>query len=172
VGIPEGLCQCGCGEETNKVRQTTAQRGYRKGDCRKFIGNHHRRGKIGKLSGTWKGGRTHDKKGYILVLVHGHPRANPNGYVFEHILVAEKALGKPLPPGAIPHHANENKADNSSGNLVICQDENYHRLLHKRKRALKACGHANWKKCRRCKKWDDPINFNEYGRHPDCEKSL
>ena len=36
----------------------------------------------------------------------------------------------------------------------------YHMLLHQRIRALKACGHANWRKCKYCKEWDAPKNLS------------
>lgn len=75
---------------------------------------------------------------------------------YEHILVAERALGKPLPDGAIVHHVNEDRLDNRPPNLVICPSDAYHRLLHQRMRALAACGNANWQKCKYCGKYDDP----------------
>lgn len=53
---------------------------------------------------------------------------------YEHIVVAERALGKPLPNGAVVHHVNLDTHDNRPCNLVICPDEAYHRLLHKRMR--------------------------------------
>lgn len=93
---------------------------------------------------------------YSRVQARGHHRADKNGSVLEHILIAEKALGKPLPPGAIVHHLNGTR---NSGPLVICQDENFHRLLHQRTRALKNCGHANWRKCKFCKAYDAPENL-------------
>lgn len=37
--------------------------------------------------------------GYPVVYLPDHPRAKSNGYVREHILVAEKYLGRPLKPG-------------------------------------------------------------------------
>ena len=77
----------------------------------------------------------------------------------EHIRIAEQALGKPLPKGAQVHHCNENKADNRPENLVIGPDRAYHALLHQRMRALDACGHAGWRKCKFCKKYDDPVNL-------------
>lgn len=79
--------------------------------------------------------------------------------VREHVLVAERALGHPLPPGAEVHHWNEDKADNAPGNLVICPDSDYHRLMHMRARALDACGNANWRRCPFCKTHDDPANM-------------
>jgi hypothetical protein len=65
-----------------------------------------------------------------------HPRANTRGYVYEHILVAESVLGHSLPAGAVVHHVDGNKHNNAPGNLVICEDDAYHRLLHTRMRRL------------------------------------
>lgn len=108
----------------------------------------------------WKGGRQITDKGYVRLKRPGHPRATVDGYVAEHILIAEKALGKPLPPKAVIHHHNGVKGDNKNSNLVICEDEAYHKLLHMRLNAYKACGHADWRRCRYCKTWDDPINLS------------
>jgi hypothetical protein len=77
----------------------------------------------------------------------------------EHILVAEKALGKQLPRGAVVHHINTNRADNRPQNLVICPNAAYHALLHKRMRAIDACGNPNWMRCAFCKQYDDPKNL-------------
>jgi hypothetical protein len=48
----------------------------------------------------------------------GHPRAS-NGYVFEHILVAEGVLGRRLHDSENVHHRNGIKADNRPENLEI-----------------------------------------------------
>ena len=76
---------------------------------------------------------------------NGEGCVEPSGYIQyraangrkgkrEHVLVAERALGKPLPKGAVVHHVNGIKSDNRPQNLVICPNEDYHRLLHKRQR--------------------------------------
>jgi hypothetical protein len=88
-----------------------------------------------------------------------HPRSGAGGHVREHIVIAERVLGKPLPAGAQVHHVNEDKMDNRPCNLVICEDQAYHQLLHRRMRALRACGNANWRKCSICKQWDAPENL-------------
>ena len=92
----------------------------------------------------------------------------------EHIIVAEKALGKPLPVGAVVHHMDENKLNNTPSNLVICQDAKYHNLIHQRMRAYDACGHADWLKCVYCKQYDAPENLHvktcrHQGHHRACE---
>lgn len=90
---------------------------------------------------------------------------------FAHVLIAEKALGRKLPPGACVHHIDRNPLNNSHDNLVICPDQKYHSLLHMRMRALAACGNASWRKCKRCGKYDAPDNVRIYGEdivHPKC----
>lgn len=93
----------------------------------------------GAQAPNWKGGRKQHVKGYVFVHKPGHPRiskqAGRSGYVFEHILVAEAALGKFLPPGAVIHHVNGVKSDNRPSNLVICENQSYHLLLHARAKA-------------------------------------
>lgn len=103
--------------------------------------------------------------GYMRVGIDGRR-------VMEHVAIAEKALGKPLPPGAEVHHVDENRANNANTNLVICPDTAYHQLLHRRARALDACGNADWRKCTLCKQYDAPANLiiNGYGhvKHKTC----
>ena len=92
---------------------------------------------------------TYRKNRYKMIFLPDHPRAHVNGQIREHTLLAEVALGKPLPEGAVVHHHTKDQ-------LVICQDQAYHLLLHQRQRAYKACGHANWRKCTYCKQYSDP----------------
>jgi len=86
----------------------------------------------------------------------GYFRVHEQGKrIHQHILVAERALGKPLPRGAVVHHVNENPSDNRPANLVICQDQGYHNILHGRIEARKAAGDANAKPCRYCHEYDN-----------------
>jgi len=96
---------------------------------------------------------------YPRVLCREHPKANCKGYVYEHVVIAERALGRYLPDGVEVHHFNEDKTDNAGPNLIVCPDHKYHRLLHVRMDALRASGNPNWRKCPYCKMYDDTTNM-------------
>jgi len=106
------------------------------------------------------------RAGYKRVQVKGR------GLVYEHQLVAERVLGKLLPPNAVVHHIDGNRLNNVPSNLVICQDHAYHRLLHTRQDAYRATGDPNKRKCKFCKKYDDIPNMRKHGEcyeHRICE---
>jgi hypothetical protein len=179
--IPYGYCHCGCGSKTRISERNDTGAGHVKGQPLRFVPGHmgkETRSNIRKgcqlsketrkrikdaMANTpcdgadnhnWKGGKT-THMGYSTIMVPTHPKANGSGYVPEHVLIAEKALGHSLPPNAIVHHYPKNP----SNQLVICPDMAYHMLLHVRQRAFNACGHANWRKCKICKQYDEPSNL-------------
>jgi hypothetical protein len=150
--IPLGECACGCGGKTALASYT--RKGAIKGTPNKYIHGHHTKG---INNWHWNNGKIQESR-YPRLMNPNHSRSI-NGYVYEHILIAERALGKPLPPGVVVHHANGVSNDNSRGNHVICQDEKYHRFIEKRLRAFLACGNKSWRKCSFCGKYDDPQNM-------------
>jgi len=156
------LCGCGCGAPIVPFD--------RSGKPQKFARGHNRRAPQGlpRRSGN-----------YSVIPTPGHPRAiSSHEYVKEHILVAEKALGKALPPGVIVHHYDGDGHRNVNGNLVICQDQGYHMLLHRRGRALSECGHSDWMKCGHCGNYSPKndlklhLSYGKYliGDHAECIK--
>lgn len=131
--IPLGDCACGCGQKTSVSHRNAKCWGWIKGQPKRFIHGHNERGKKhfvpnAELNRNWKGGRTKTGK-YPATYAPDHPRGAANGYVHDHVLLAEKALGKALPLKAVVHH-------HTPEQLVICQNQAYHLLLHRRQRAL------------------------------------
>lgn len=92
-----------------------------------------------------------------------------------HVLVAEKALGRPLPRGAEVHHFDEDRSNDAPSNLVICPSRSYHQLLHRRQDALKACGHAHWIHCWLCGAYSEPSDLlkisNASYAHAACQRA-
>ncbi len=74
---------------------------------------------IGENNNNYKGGRVKHSSGYIYVRVDNHPRATRAGYVFEHIVIMEKFLGRSLDVNETIHHKNGVKADNRPENLEL-----------------------------------------------------
>lgn len=126
----EGItrCACGCGAPTTRVRQREGP--YRAGDYRRFVRGHYR--------------RAMPTEGYPEA-----PRLEDGRRLQVHRLRAERALGRPLPAGAVVHHTDGSKRPDAP--LVICHDEAYHQLLHRRTRILQAGGNPNMDRiCARC----------------------
>lgn len=88
-----------------------------------------KRNQNGEFNDNWKGGRVKHSNGYVYVRQKDHPRALKNGgYVLEHILVAERYIGRYLKYGEVIHHINGVKDDNRPENLYITNHTEHMRL--------------------------------------------
>ena len=96
------------------------------------------RGLFREKNPAWNGGIRNGQDGRMFILKPEHYRADINGYVLRSVLLAEKALGGPIPNGALVHHFDGNPA-NDHKNLILCENNKHHHLLHQRKRAYDAC---------------------------------
>ena len=154
------LCECGCGSPAPISTKTRKRYGHIKGKPTRFINGHYSKVQPRmEKSHAWKGGLISNNKNRYLIYMPDHHRANSGGYVMRYYLIVEKATKKPFPINAVVHHVDENSGNDNSNNLVVCENEGYHKLLHQRKRALKACGNPNYRKCWICQRYDDPKNL-------------
>lgn len=85
--------------------------------------------KTGKDSHSWKGGRVRHAKGYICCYAPNHPRTNSK-YVFEHILVAEKKIGRFLKNDEVVHHIDGVKDNNRPDNLLVLSRSEHTLIRH------------------------------------------
>jgi hypothetical protein len=149
-----GLCACGCGEPTTVARKTSTRWGVVKGQPIRFVHGHNAR-----------------KPGveYRTVVIDGRQREI-------HRVRAERALGKPLPAGAVVHHADGSRSEHAP--LVICQDRHYHQLLHIRMRVKAAGGNPNTDAlCTTCKRAKPRGEFSRsrsrrYGLNAQCKSCV
>lgn len=67
---------------------------------------------------------------YVAYYRPDHPRAMSNGMVYEHILVAEKSIGRLLKDGEVVHHKDHCKTNNSPENLMVFRGHSDHAKFH------------------------------------------
>ncbi|NEC17906.1 HNH endonuclease [Streptomyces parvus] len=101
------------------------------------------RSQPGKSNPNWKGGRTIASNGYVLIKQPGHHRADCRGYVYEHIVVAEKAIGRPVVKGEQVHHKNHIKTDNRPENLQVKASRAAHAAEHRKRTDLRGLDEPN-----------------------------
>lgn len=126
----QALCQCGCGQAVRIAPVNDKSKGWIKGEPLKFLRGHGTLMAAQAKTERSLGNKSISSHGYVAVCVGAGKRQ------YEHILVAEKSLGRRLrsfgrgnPKSEIVHHINGNKTDNRPDNLLVCTHE-YHVALH------------------------------------------
>lgn len=70
--------------------------------------------------------RLEKRTGYVKVYIPRHHRAMSDGYVYDHWLVAESMLGRPLGSKEQVHHINRVRNDNRPVNLKVYKSRSEH----------------------------------------------
>lgn len=86
-----------------------------------------KRGRFTKPS-EFGGHKKRRPDGYISVYMPNHPQATSDGYVMEHILVMEKAIGRYITREEVVHHKNHKRDDNRIENLELFTFRDHARL--------------------------------------------
>jgi hypothetical protein len=70
---------------------------------------------------------------YVVVYRPDHPKAmrggNWDGYIYEHILMGEQVMDRPLKEGEVVHHLDLNRSNNSPDNILVLSGP-MHAKLH------------------------------------------
>jgi len=77
----------------------------------------------GQVNPNWRGGRSTRQDGYIQVRVNCRPK-------LEHHEVMERHLGRPIAPGEVVHHKNDDRTDNRLENLELMTISQHMALHH------------------------------------------
>lgn len=67
---------------------------------------------------------------YEYIIDKTHPRANADGAVYVHYIVAEQILGRPLLAGEWVHHKDQNKTNNHPDNIMVFASNEDHSRFH------------------------------------------
>lgn len=68
---------------------------------------------------------------YEYIIDKMHPRANRDGSVYLHVIIAEKILGRYLLPEEVVHHKDLNKLNNNPDNIMVFATKRDHTRFHK-----------------------------------------
>lgn len=85
-----------------------------------------------------------ENNGYIRIYMPEHVNSDINGLIYEHQLMAEKKIGRPLKPEETVHHIDHNRSNNSLDNLLIFASNSDHIAFHRNHTyILDECGIAH-----------------------------
>lgn len=110
-----------------KLGKPSKRRGYRlSSETKQKISDAHK-GHFVKPS-RFGGHKKKRSDGYVQIYNPTHPMANKDGYVMEHILIMEEAIGRYITRDEVVHHKNHKRDDNRIENLELMTFKSHARL--------------------------------------------
>lgn len=92
-----------------------------------------KKGMIRELAPSWKGGKINNGSGYIKTY-----KSNKSiKKTYEHRLIMEAYIGRPLSSKEIVHHIDGNRSNNDISNLMLFKNHSEHRIHHVNLQKLK-----------------------------------
>jgi hypothetical protein len=152
-----GLCKCGCGQITSVA--TRSRNKMRTNTESKLVKGLHLDYVVGHNINSFTNGISHTSLGYVLIKMPDHPRSRSNGFVLEHIVVAEKKYGRFINKPEVVHHIDENPKNNNPDNLMLFANNTEHKNFHMQERAFAETGNRDYRRCVFCKQYDSPENL-------------
>lgn len=68
--------------------------------------------------------------GYVRIYMPEHKSSDSNGLIYEHQVVAEQKIGRPLKDEEVVHHVDKNRSNNDPNNLLIFASNSDHAAFH------------------------------------------
>ena len=75
---------------------------------------------------------------YRMVYQPTHPNSPESGWLMEHRLVMEAAIGRHLDPAEVVHHIDHDTLNNALSNLMLCESRGKHLVEHHLRDAVQA----------------------------------
>lgn len=88
-------------------------------------------------------GRIKNASGHIRCYTPNHPRAWDDRCMYEHIIIAERKIGRFLVEGEVVHHVNMDPGDNNPDNLLVCDYREHARLHDRGRKGVSVCLECN-----------------------------
>ena len=101
--------------------------------CNRACQGAWRSTQTGHKAANWRGG-SRMSQGRVMLHMPWHHMADQDGYVFRYVIVAELKFRRPLEPGWVVHHEDDDEGNDHPDNLKVFRSQADHARYHGLKR--------------------------------------